>query len=86
VYCKGVTRRPGVFVVQHGHGLLDQLGLFEADAVGRLAVDAAPQGLELLLVEVGVERVLLGAAVVADLGAAGLAEHAVDQLVDLLAA
>jgi hypothetical protein len=67
VYCNGVTRRC-VFVVQLLDRLLDQLVRSRSDAVGRLAVDAAPQGLELLLVEVGVERVLLGAAVVADLG------------------
>ena len=55
-----------VFVVQHGHGLLDQFDFFEADAVSRLSIDAAPKSLELLLVEVGVERVFLGATVVAD--------------------
>jgi hypothetical protein len=86
VYCKGVTRRPGsLSTIQRCHGLLDQLCFFEGHAVGRLSVDAAPQCLELLLVEVRVERVLLGAAVVADLGELCLAEDAVDQLEDLLA-
>ena len=54
------------------------------DGVGGLAVDAVPEFLELLLLEVGVERVLLGLAVVVDVGQLRVAEHAVDQLEDLV--
>jgi hypothetical protein len=54
------------------------------DGVGGLAVDLVPQRLKFLLLEVCVQRVDLGLAVVADLRHPRFAEHAVDQLEDLL--
>ena len=80
---QGRDAQASILVVQYRDCLLNQLVRVKGHAVGGLAIDAAPQCLELLLVEVGVERVLLWAPVVADVGELARAEHAVNELVDL---
>ena len=69
--------------IQFSHALRDQFCGFKLNRVHGLLVDPTPESLELLLLEIGIERILLPFPAILDLRQLRSTEYGIDQLEDM---
>ena len=79
-----LKRRHAKLAIEGAHAFSDQFLGVELDAINSLLVDAPPELLELLFLEILVERIGLRLAAILDLRQLRIAEHAVDDLENLI--